>query len=183
MKPRKPPQPDTLLATLQARFEQHPHRHRGIAWPDVRRTIEKHAKALAILQAMEASGGEPDCIGRDADNRLLFCDCAAESPAGRRSLCYDREARTSRKEAAPKSSVIEMARDIGVDLLTEADYAHLQSMGEFDTKTSSWLLTPPEIRALGGAIFGDRRYGRVFVSHNGALSYYASRGFRTLLRV
>lgn len=173
----------TLIETLRDRFERHAHRHPKVSWNDVLAVIEKSASAIKALQAMEASGGEPDCLGRDDDRRLIFCDCAAESPAGRRSLCYDREARTSRKEAAPKSSAMEMAKAMGVELLDEAGYIRLQGLGEFDLKTSSWLRTPDDVRELGGAIFGDRRYGRVFVYHNGAQSYYAARGFRGMLRV
>jgi hypothetical protein len=132
---------------------------------------------------MEETGGEPDVIGTDANGAVLFCDCAAESPAGRRSLCYDREALDARKEAKPAGSAMEMAQDIGGELLTEADYALLQSVGAFDLKTSSWLQTPADVRARGGALFGDRRYGRVFTYHNGVQSYYAVRGFRVLVRV
>jgi Protein of unknown function (DUF4256) len=174
---------NALLETLRGRFELNMKRHSGIAWAEVRAAIERHSSALAILQRMEASGGEPDCVGRDADSRWLLCDCSPESPKGRRSLCYDREARTARKEAAPASSALEMAKSMGVELMNEADYARLQRVGEFDLKTSSWLLTPADVRGLGGAIFGDRRYGRVFVYHNGAQSYYAARGFRAMLRI
>lgn len=173
-----------LLHTLQTRFERNPQRHAGIAWAEVQARLEGDASALRVLAEMEATGGEPDIIGEDARTRqYLFCDCAAESPSQRRSLCYDREALDARKEHKPRSSAVEMAAAIGVELLSEAQYRALQALGEFDTKTSSWIATPPEIRALGGALFCDRRYGRVFVYHNGAQSYYAVRGFRGLLRV
>lgn len=173
-----------LLRTLQTRFEKHAARHAGIAWADVEARIAKNKKALAVLQRMEDSGGEPDVIACDATTGIVtFCDCVVESPAGRRSLCYDAEARTSRKENAPTGSAVEMAAEIGVELLDEAEYEALQQLGRFDMKTSSWLRTPEAVRSLGGAIFGDRRYERVFVYHNGAQSYYAARGFRGLLRV
>jgi len=175
---------DELLRTLKARFEENPHRHEGVGWDEVRARLERDPAALESLHAMEATGGEPDVIGRDEeDGRFTFCDCAPESPKGRRSVCYDREARESRKEHQPKSSAVEMAAEMGVALLTEAEYRALQALGEFDTKTSSWIETPPDVRSLGGALFCDRRYGKVFVYHNGAQSYYAARGFRGLLRV
>ena len=175
---------DDLLRTLKARFDKHPERHAGIAWAEVQARLEGHARALASLQQMEASGGEPDVIGRDAQSgRITFCDCAAESPAGRRSLCYDREALDARKENKPEGSAVETAAAMGIALLTEAQYRALQRLGEFDTKTSSWIATPAEVRALGGALFCDRRYGQVFVYHNGAPSYYAARGFRGALEV
>lgn len=175
---------DKLLQTLEARFRKNMHRHQGIAWADVRARLEGSAKALESLQAMEASGGEPDVISRDGDTgRYTFCDCSAETPSGRRSLCYDREARESRKEHAPADSAEEMAAQMGIELLTEEQYRELQAFGDFDTKTSSWVATPPEVRRLGGALFCDRRYGRVFVYHNGAQSYYAARGFRGWLVV
>ncbi|MFT3817113.1 MAG: DUF4256 domain-containing protein [Rubrivivax sp.] len=148
--------------------------------------LEADAGALAALQRMEATGGEPDVIGQEdaaAGGRLVFCDCAAESPAGRRSLCYDREALEARKENKPAGSAVELALAMGIELLTEAQYRDLQRLGEFDAKTSSWIATPPQVRALGGALFCDRRYGQVFVYHNGAQSYYAARGFRGRLRV
>lgn len=174
---------DTLLKTLEARFRKHAARHRGIAWPDVLARLDGPPSVLKSLHAMESTGGEPDVVSRDAETgHILFCDCAAESPAGRRSTCYDREARESRKEHAPESSAVEMAAAMGIDLLSEDQYRHLQTLGDFDTKTSSWILTPPEVRALGGALFCDRRYGQVFTYHNGAQSYYAARGFRGLLR-
>lgn len=160
------------------------HRHEGIAWADVRARLVDHPDALKSLREMEATGGEPDVIGQDSKTgRYTFCDCSAESPSGRRSLCYDREARESRKEHKPKSSAVEMAAAMGIDLLTQEQYRELQTLGEFDAKTSSWIRTPPEVRALGGALFCDRRYGKVFVYHNGAQSYYAARGFRGSRRV
>lgn len=180
----KPSDQRTLLVTLETRFAKHPGRHRRIAWDDVQARLLSQATALETLGRMEATGGEPDVIGQDRDTSLyLFCDCSAESPAGRRSLCYDREALDSRKENKPGGSVIETAEAIGVELLTEEQYRELQTLGEFDHKTSSWVYTPPDVRALGGALFCDRRYGKVFVYHNGAQSYYAARGFRGLLRV
>lgn len=174
----------SLLTTLEARFRKHAARHPDVEWAQVATRIQKNTGALATLQKMEDTGGEPDVIAYDATTGVItFCDCAPESPAGRRSLCYDKEARTSRKEAAPSGSAVEMAEQLGVSLLTEAEYAALQRLGRFDLKTSSWLDTPAAVRALGGAIFGDRRYDRVFVYHNGAQSYYAARGFRGILRV
>ncbi|MCS7001444.1 MAG: DUF4256 domain-containing protein [Dehalococcoidia bacterium] len=175
---------ETLLRVLETRFARNPQRHRAIVWADVLTALEAKPSAIATLAAMERTGGEPDVIGRDeATGALLFCDCAPESPAGRRSLCYDPAALEARKEAKPAGSATAMAAAMGVTLLTESEYQRLQSLGAFDTRTSSWLLTPPEMRALGGALFGDRRYDRVFVYHNGAQSYYAARGFRGLLRV
>jgi hypothetical protein len=175
---------DELLESLQNRFEKHSNRHKGIAWQGVLARIHSAPAALATLFKMEASGGEPDVIGLDdSSGQLLFCDCSAESPEHRRSLCYDRAALDSRKENRPKGSAMQAAAAMGVELLSEAHYRALQRLGEFDTKTSSWLATPDDVRALGGALFGDRRYGRVFVYHNGAQSYYAARGFRGLLRV
>ena len=174
---------DELIAVLQTRFEKHVQRHPGVPWAAVLARLEANPDALATLRAMEASGGEPDVIGDDASGRVTFCDCAAESPMGRRSLCYDREALDARKENKPQGSAVEMAAELGVDLLTEEEYRELQRLGEFDVKTSSWVRTPPDVRSLGGALFCDRRYGRVFVYHNGAQSYYAARGFRGRLRV
>ena len=158
-------------------------RHEGIAWADVQARLNAHPAALSSLRAMEASGGEPDVVQQDAAGHYTFCDCAAESPVGRRSVCYDRAARDARKEHKPQGSAVEMAQAMGIALLTEAQYRKLQELGEFDTKTSSWIETPPDVRALGGALFCDRRYGMVFVYHNGAQSYYAARGFRGALRV
>jgi hypothetical protein len=178
------PEHEELLRTLERRFESNMPRHEGIAWADVRARLERDANVLRSIREMEATGGEPDVIGRsEATGVVTVCDCSAESPAGRRSLCYDGEALASRKENRPQGSAVEMAASMGVDLLTEDDYRALQRLGAFDTKTSSWLKTPDDVRALGGALFGDRRYGRVFVYHNGAPSYYAARGFRGVLRV
>jgi hypothetical protein len=175
---------EELLQLLKVRFEKNMHRHRGIAWAEVRARLESHPDALRSLQDMEASGGEPDVIGQDKKSgHFTFCDCSAESPAGRRSTCYDAEARESRKENKPENSALEMAAAMGIDLLTEEQYRELQKLGEFDTKTSSWIETPPDVRALSGALFCDRRYGKVFVYHNGVQSYYAARGFRGSLRV
>lgn len=173
-----------LLATLQARFEKNLHRHPGIAWADVRARLDAHPQALESLREMEATGGEPDVIGRDPQGGgTFFCDCSPESPTGRRSLCYDDEALESRKEHKPTASAAGMAAAMGIALLTPAQYEALQEMGDFDTKTSSWVWTPPEMRSLGGALFCDKRYGRVFTYHNGAQSYYAARGFRGVLQV
>jgi hypothetical protein len=175
---------DQLLETLQARFDKHTHRHVGVSWADVQARLVGNPAALKALREMEATGGEPDVIGRDrAGGAYTFCDCAAETPSGRRSVCYDRAALDARKEHKPGGSAVEMAAAIGIELLTEQQYRELQKLGEFDTKTSSWVATPPEVRSLGGALFCDRRYGQVFVYHNGAQSYYAARGFRGLLRV
>lgn len=170
--------------TLRERFEAHPERHPGLAWSVVEARLAASPKGLKVVQAMEASGGEPDVIGYDRKTGVLtFCDCSAESPAGRRSLCFDREALESRKANKPTGSVVAMAEAIGIELLDEAQYRALQQLGEFDRKTSSWIATPPDIRALGGALFCDRRFGHVFTYHNGAESYYASRGFRGLVRI
>jgi len=178
----KSPEPEALLRALKARFEKHTHRHRGVAWADVQAKLERNPDALRSLREMEATGGEPDVIGQDGGH-YTFCDCSAETPTGRRSVCYDREALESRKEHKPESSAVEMAAAMGLALLTEEQYRELQKLDEFDTKTSSWIDTPSDVRALGGALFCDRRYGRVFVYHNGAQSYYAARGFRGSLRV
>jgi hypothetical protein len=173
-----------LLKALQARFEKNMGRHAGLEWAKVRARLEPKAEKLASLQEMEATGGEPDVVGQDKKTgEFLFFDCAAQSPKGRTSLCYDREALDSRKEFKPKNSAMDLAAAMGVELLTEEQYFALQQLGEFDTKSSSWLKSPPEIRKLGGAIFGDRRFGRVFIYHNGAESYYSGRGFRGVLRV
>ena len=183
MKPEKQPTQE-LLRTLKARFEKNMQRHEGVTWDEVQARFANNPAALRSLGAMEATGGEPDVIGHDKKTgRLTFCDCSAESPTGRRSLCYDAAALDARKENKPQGSAIEMAAGIGVELLTEEQYRALQALGEFDTKTSSWIQTPPEVRSLGGALFCDRRYGRVFTYHNGAQSYYSGRGFRGLLRV
>ena len=173
-----------LLATLQARFAEHPGRHAGITWAPVAARLDAHPKKLWSLHEMERTGGEPDVVAHDpATGEIIFFDCAAQSPAARASLCYDRAALESRKEHKPKNSALDLAAAMGAEVLTEAQYFALQQLGEFDTKRSSWLLTPPDIRALGGALFGDRRFGRVFIYHNGAESYYSGRGFRTALRV
>jgi hypothetical protein len=174
---------DDLIDTLKARFEKHMYRHEGLAWAAVQGRLERNPDVLRSLRAMEASGGEPDVIGAERSGAVVFCDCSAESPSGRRSLCYDREALDARKEAKPRGSAVEMADDMGIELLTEEQYRELQRLGEFDAKTSSWIRTPADVRALGGALFCDRRYGKVFVYHNGAQSYYAARGFRGRLRV
>lgn len=175
---------EDLLLLLEARFEKNMQRHKGIAWADVRAKLLEHPNALRSLHEMEATGGEPDVIGRDKKaDQYLFCDCSAQSPGGRRSLCYDQEALDSRKENKPGGSAVATAEAMGVELLTEDQYRELQTLGEFDTKTSSWITTPADVRALGGALFCDRRYDRVFTYHNGAESYYAARGFRVLLRV
>ena len=173
-----------LLRSLQDRFAKNMHRHAGHTWDEVQARLTVHPAALKSLQAMEASGGEPDVIGVDpSTGQFVFCDCAVESPAGRRSLCYDGEALGARKENRPRGSAVETAATMGVELLSEEQYRALQQLGEFDTKTSSWIETPSEVRSLGGALFCDRRYGRVFVYHNGAESYYAARGFRGWLAV
>ncbi len=177
------PEHDQLLRSLKSRFERNMHRHQGQAWAEVVARLEASAAALATLAAMEASGGEPDVIGRDeASGDCIFCDCSAESPAGRRSLCYDREALDARKENKPAGNAVDAAAAMGIELLTQEQYRALQLLGEFDVKTSSWIATPAHIRSLGGALFCDRRYDTVFVYHNGAQSYYAARGFRGLLR-
>lgn len=173
-----------MITTLKERFEQHTHRHVGIDWAAVRARLAANPKALETLQAMEETGGEPDVLGYDsAADRFTYCDCAAESPRGRRSLCYDRAALEARKTHKPGGSAVEMASAIGIEMLTEAQYRELQELGEFDTKTSSWVATPADFRTRGGALFCDRRFGRVFVYHNGAESYYAGRGFRGLVRL
>jgi hypothetical protein len=173
-----------LLATLQARFGKNPGRHKGIEWAKVRAKLEADAGKLWSLREMERTGGEPDVVAQDKKTgEFLFVDCSAESPKGRRSVCYDREALEARKENKPKDSAVNMAAAMGIELLTEAEYRELQELGEFDTKTSSWIKTTPEVRKLGGALFCDRRYDTVFLYHNGADSYYAARGFRASLRV
>lgn len=173
-----------LLDLLQARFDKNTHRHKGIAWADVLARLEANPDALRALREMEATGGEPDVIGQNKEGgHYIFCDCSAESPIGRRSVCYDGEALESRKEHKPANSAVQMAAAMGIDLLTEVQYRELQKLGNFDLKTSSWVGTPPDVRSLGGALFCDRRYGKVFVYHNGAESYYAVRGFRGSLQV
>jgi hypothetical protein len=168
-----------LIETLGRRFEAHPERHKGIKWESVLKRLQTNARMLDTLGRMEDTGGEPDVIGHDkSTDRYIFCDCSAESPKGRRSLCFDREALESRKEHKPSGSAMDMAAEIGIELLSEAQYRALQQLGEFDTRTSSWVQTPAEIRSRGGALFCDRRYDTVFLYHNGAESYYAARGFR-----
>lgn len=175
---------EQLLRALKARFEKNMHLHKGVDWENVQARLEGSPAALASLGEMEATGGEPDVIGQDGrTDQYVFCDCSPESPPGRRSLCYDREALNSRKEHKPEGSAVQRAAAMGIGLLTEGQYRELQQLGGFDTKTSSWIDTPDDVRALGGALFCDRRYGKVFVYHNGAQSYYAGRGFRGLLRV
>jgi hypothetical protein len=179
-----PKQRDELLRALKARFEKNPNRHKGLEWANVQARLEANLEKLRSLGEMEATGGEPDVVGQDKKTgEYIFCDCSAESPKGRRSVCYDREALESRKEHKPKNSALDMAAAMGIELLTEEQYRELQILGNFDAKTSSWLKTPTDIRKLGGAIYGDYRYGRVFVGHNGAESYYAARGFRGALKV
>ncbi|MDS7934650.1 DUF4256 domain-containing protein [Acinetobacter sp. V91_7] len=179
-----PKQIETLIELLKNRFEKNSHRHREIEWPSVQTKLIKSPDKLWSLQEMENTGGEPDVVAYEQQSdEYLFMDCSPETPKGRRSLCYDREALESRKDHPPKNSAIDIAVEMGVELLTEEQYHQLQKLGEFDLKTSSWLATPDEIRQLDGALFADRRYGRVFVYHNGAQSYYAVRGFRCCLRV
>lgn len=174
----------SIVDTLAERFKANPTRHHGVSWDAVRARLDANPKALKVLEAMEATGGEPDVIAVDQrTGAVTFCDCSAESPDGRRSLCFDKTARDERKEAKPKSSATEVADKIGITMLTESEYRDLQRLGEFDLKTSSWVQTPPAIRRRGGALFCDRRYGEVFVYHNGAQSYYAARGFRGRLTV
>jgi hypothetical protein len=179
-----PEQREELLGTLKARFEKNMNRHKGLEWAPVRAKLEANPEKLRSLNEMERTGGEPDVIGHDGKTgEYMFCDCSAESPKARRSVCYDREALESRKEHKPANSAMDMAAAMGVELLTEEQYRALQKLGNFDTKTSSWVKTPSAIRKLGGALFCDRRYDTVFVYHNGAESYYAARAFRGLLRV
>jgi hypothetical protein len=175
---------DELIKTLEDRFQKNRTRHPGIDWSAVQARLEASPEKLEALQEMERTGGEPDVIGQDESSRgFVFCDCSPESPSGRRSLCYDREALDARKQAKPGGNAVETASSMGIEILTEEQYRELQKLGEFDRKTSSWVRTPADIRKLGGAIFCDRRYGRVFVYHNGAESYYAARGFRGILKV
>ena len=179
-----PKQHEELLKTLKARFEKNMSRHKGLDWANVQARLEAHAEKLWSFNEMERTGGEPDVVGQDKKSgEYIFFDCSEQTPAGRCSLCYDREALDSRKEHKPKNNVCDMASAMGVEILTEEEYRELQKLGEFDTKSSSWVKTPAEIRELGGALFCDRRYNRVFVFHNGAESYYSGRAFRGLLRV
>lgn len=178
-----PQQHEELLKVLKSRFEKNMNRHKDLVWAKVQAKLEVNPGKLWSLSEMERTGGEPDVVGYDKKTKeYIFYDCSAESPKGRRSLCYDRAALEARKEFKPKDSATNMADAMGTEILTEEQYRELQKLGAFDTKTSGWLKTPPEIRKLGGAIFADRRYNHVFVYHNGADSYYASRGFRAALR-
>ena len=179
-----PKQRAELLEVLKVRFEKNMNRHEGIAWADVQAALEARIEKLWSLSEMERTGGEPDVVGHDRKTgEYIFHDCSPESPKGRRSICYDREGLEARKEFKPDNNAIDMAAAMGIEILTEEQYRQMQKLGSFDTKTSTWLKTPPDIRKLGGAIFADRRYGHVFVYHNGAPSYYASRAFRGSLRV
>jgi Protein of unknown function (DUF4256) len=177
-------QREELLNTLKARFEKNVNRHKGLEWAKVQATLEANLEKLWSLNEMERTGGEPDVVGHDEKTgEYIFYDCSAESPQGRRNCCYDREALDSRKEHKPENSAIDMATSMGIELLTEEQYRELQKLGNFDSKTSSWVKTPADIRKLGGALFCDRRYDTIFVYHNGAQSYYAVRGFRGSLRI
>jgi hypothetical protein len=173
-----------LLATIKSRFDAHPERHPGLVWPQVEARLHDHPDRLWSLHEMERTGGEPEVTGHDAaTGAVRFVDCSPQTPKGRTSVCHDRAGLESRKEHRPATSAIDLAAEMGVTLLSEAEYLELQTMGEFDTKTSSWVLSTPDVRALGGALYGERRYGRVFIGHNGAQSYYAVRGFRAVLWV
>lgn len=179
-----PEEQKELLHVLKTRFEKHKNRHENINWIDVQEKLESNPDKLFVINEMEKTEGEPDVVGFDDKTKeYIFFDCSAESPKGRRSFCYDRKALDARKENKPKNSVLDMAAEIGIELLTEDQYKELQKLGKFDTKTSSWIITPKEIRDLGGALFSDFRYNTIFVYHNGADSYYAARGFRGSLRV
>jgi hypothetical protein len=179
-----PEQREEIVSTLKTRFEKNMNRHQGLKWAEVQAKLETHPEKLWSLNEMERTGGEPDVVGHDEKTgEYVFYDCSAESPKGRRSICYDDEALQSRKEHKPANSATNMAAAMGIALLTEEQYRELQQLGNFDTKTSSWIITPADIRKLGGALFADRRYNTVFVYHNGAESYYAARGFRGVLRV
>ena len=179
-----PKQSEEILNTLQSRFEKNSSRHKSLDWNKIQAKLEANPEKLWSLNEMESTGGEPDVVGLDKKTgEYVFYDCSAESPKGRRSVCYDVEALESRKEHKPKNSAVGMAAEMGIEILSEEEYRELQKLGEFDAKTSSWVKTPAEIRELGGGIYGDFRYGRVFVGHNGAESYYAARGFRGVLKV
>jgi hypothetical protein len=179
-----PQQQEELIKTLKTRFENNMNRHVGIAWEDVQSRLEANPDKMCSLNEMEKTGGEPDVVGYDKKTGVyIFYDCSAESPTGRRSTCYDREGLESRKQHKPDNNAMDMAAEMGIELLTVEQYHELQTLGEFDAKTSSWLQTPSDVRELGGALFGDFRYGKVFVYHNGAQSYYAARGFRGSLSV
>ena len=190
MKPPKQPtlltseNPEALLDTLKARFEKHPGRHPGLDWATVKSRLDAHPQKLRSLREMERSGGEPDVVAFDAQTgECLFVDCSPETPKGRTGVCYDRDGQDSRKEHRPEHNALDLAAAMGVELLTVDQYRDLQKLGDFDTKTSSWVKTPADIRKLGGALFGDRRFGHVFIYHNGAQSYFGVRGFRCALRV
>jgi len=186
LKPEKfsPKQREELLRTLKTRFEKNINRHKGIVWAEVQAKLEANVKKLWSLNEMETTGGEPDVVGYDKKtDEYIFFDCSAESPSGRRSVCYDREGLDSRKEHKPENNAVDMAAAMGIELLTEEQYLELQKLGDFDTKTSSWVKTPSKIRELGGALFADRRYGRVFVYQNSAPCYYRVRGFRGSIKV
>jgi hypothetical protein len=175
---------EEMFRTLSIRFEKHTNRHKGLAWAKIQSRLEENPGKIWSLSEMERTGGEPDVVGVDQETGdYIFMDCSAETPSGRRSLCYDQEALASRKKNKPEGSAMEMAAEMGIELLTEDQYRGLQELDEFDLNTSSWLQTPADVRKLGGAIFGDRRFGRVFIYHNGADSYYSARGFRGVLRV
>lgn len=175
---------DQLLETLESRFEANKQRHKGLKWQNVAKKLKSKSSKLWSLNEMEKTGGEPDVVGfNKKTGEYLFVDCSPETPKGRRSICYDRKGLESRKEHRPKNSAMDMAKEMGIEMLTEGEYQSLQKLGEFDTKTSSWLQTPNDIRKLGGALYGDRRYNQVFIYHNGAQSYYAVRGFRGALKV
>lgn len=179
-----PEQREALFAVLKTRFEENLARHKGIKWSDVKARLESRPEKLWSLHEMERTGGEPDVVGQDKKTgEYLFFDCSPESPKGRVAVCYDREGLESRKEHKPKTNAVDLAAATGIELLTEEQYRELQQLGDFDTKTSSWLKTPTDVRKLGGALFGDRRFGRVFIYHNGAQSYYGARGFRGWLGV
>ncbi len=175
--------PEKLIESLKTRFEKNMKRHEGITWAAVEKRLSRNPSALKSLAAMEDTGGEPDVVGADKSGRITFVDCSPETPAGRRSLCFDRKALDARKQNKPQGSAVETAAKMGIELLTEDEYRDLQKLGEFDRKTSSWIATPGDVRSLGGALFCDRRFGRVFTYHNGADSYYAARGFRGKLEV
>jgi hypothetical protein len=179
-----PKQREELLKALKARFEKNMNRHKGLEWAKIQAKLEANAEKLWSLNEMERTGGEPDVVGQDKKTgEYIFIDCSTESPSGRRSVCYDREGLDSRKEHKPENNAMDMAAAMGIEILTEDEYRELQKLGEFDTKTSSWVKVPADIRKLGGGLFADRRYGRVFVYHNGAQSYYAGRAFRGSLKV
>ncbi len=179
-----PEQREQLLETLKARFEKNMKRHKGLKWAKIKTKLESTTEKLWSLSEMERTGGEPDVVGQDKKTgEYIFFDCSTETPNGRTSVCYDRESQEARKEHKPENNAVDMAQSMGIELMTEEQYLELQKLGDFDTKTSSWLKAPVAIRKLGGGLFGDRRFGRAFVYHNGAQSYYAARGFRGFLRV